>query len=746
MDFENELDQFKKKNAPALVGSSIRGSTDEELTPSSESPVRPIIRNTESKMSILTVDDLREEGGLVNDEDSQLDEILDNSGHLKDDVLPDHAKLPSSGPSISTPASTTQLNPVSVSAESNKVSILGGGADEYFAPAGGSSSGYKYSAKKKNSVISLDQNDSSSIIEPEKMKSVDDIIAQVNKGKFEDSSKAANSKKSLLDDQLTKAMNDLKELDFKDSEVPDSSIEIDSDFTPPAAKRNGSTSKLSEEQRSKSKTRPSLKKEGTGTHQPHLARGDSYHGGLNDENVHHPINSNHNNSKSDLNERKPRHDPSGPKIANQSSLSYLRSISRSRSRAANDRRALGEDMSMREENLKEQGALTNFSEETATTPSYEEAVAKAIHFVQETNNHKQEILDEVQEEDEASSRTMNTDDLLDQLANSAHKLMTNEDEAGDEEDEEVEELNENFEKDVDEEEKEEEVQQDNQSVLDESKEVKIEKDTDLSGEEKDKEKEIATGEVDTDEVDKVEDKEAEEEEAEGDDEVEEEDKEDEDKEEEKEEEEEEEEEEETHKKEELEEAEDKEEEDDGEEEEEEEQTEPLSISSKEIKETNEEQTENKLEEEVKDVTENEGQEPEEEKEDDDIEALLAAAAAEQAQKATENTTKGDSVYVPKAGKMTFEDEPVYLYTSFAGGFQVHTRTNRLVTILTANRVAYTMKDLGTDEEAKKVWRRYSGGKSLPGIVRGKDDFIGNWEDIEEANEDYAVRSLIFESY
>ncbi len=108
--------------------------------------------------------------------------------------------------------------------------------------------------------------------------------------------------------------------------------------------------------------------------------------------------------------------------------------------------------------------------------------------------------------------------------------------------------------------------------------------------------------------------------------------------------------------------------------------------------------------------------------------------------------KDGSVFIPKNDKMTFEDEPVYLYTSFAGGFHVSTRTNRLETILAANRIKYTYRDLGTDEDAKKVWRRYSAGKTLPGIVRGADDYIGNWEDIEEANEDYRVRSLIYETY
>lgn len=104
-----------------------------------------------------------------------------------------------------------------------------------------------------------------------------------------------------------------------------------------------------------------------------------------------------------------------------------------------------------------------------------------------------------------------------------------------------------------------------------------------------------------------------------------------------------------------------------------------------------------------------------------------------------------SSYVPKRDKLTFEDEPVFLFTSFAGGFQVASRTQRLTTILAANKVEFTMRDLGTDEDAKKIWKRYSQGKTLPGIVRSRDDYIGNWEDLENANENYEVRSLIYET-
>ena len=99
---------------------------------------------------------------------------------------------------------------------------------------------------------------------------------------------------------------------------------------------------------------------------------------------------------------------------------------------------------------------------------------------------------------------------------------------------------------------------------------------------------------------------------------------------------------------------------------------------------------------------------------------------------------------PEELRKHLESQPVYIFTSFAGGMQIMHRTNRLATILKGNGIEFTQRDLGTDEEAKKIWRRYSAGKTLPGVVRG-DDFIGNWEDIDEANEEYQVRVLVYET-
>lgn len=99
---------------------------------------------------------------------------------------------------------------------------------------------------------------------------------------------------------------------------------------------------------------------------------------------------------------------------------------------------------------------------------------------------------------------------------------------------------------------------------------------------------------------------------------------------------------------------------------------------------------------------------------------------------------------PEELRKHLESQPVYLFTSLIGGMQVIHKTNRLQTILKANEIKFEARDLGTDDEAKKIWRRYSNGKSLPGIVRG-DDFIGNWQDVEDANEEYRVRELIYET-
>ena len=99
---------------------------------------------------------------------------------------------------------------------------------------------------------------------------------------------------------------------------------------------------------------------------------------------------------------------------------------------------------------------------------------------------------------------------------------------------------------------------------------------------------------------------------------------------------------------------------------------------------------------------------------------------------------------PEELRKHLESLPVYIFTSLAGGMQIMHKTNRLATILQANGVKFEYRDLGTDEEAKKIWRRYAQGKTLPGVVRG-DDVIGNWQEIDEANEEYKLRELLYET-
>ena len=99
---------------------------------------------------------------------------------------------------------------------------------------------------------------------------------------------------------------------------------------------------------------------------------------------------------------------------------------------------------------------------------------------------------------------------------------------------------------------------------------------------------------------------------------------------------------------------------------------------------------------------------------------------------------------PEEIRKHLESQPIYIFTSLAGGMQIMPRTNRLATILQANGIKFEYRDLGTDEEAKKIWKRQANGKALPGVVRG-DDFIGNWHDIDEANEEYKLRELLYET-
>lgn len=99
---------------------------------------------------------------------------------------------------------------------------------------------------------------------------------------------------------------------------------------------------------------------------------------------------------------------------------------------------------------------------------------------------------------------------------------------------------------------------------------------------------------------------------------------------------------------------------------------------------------------------------------------------------------------PEELRKHLQSLPIYLFTSLAGGMQIVQRTNRLATILQGNGIKFEFRDLGTDEEAKKIWRRHAQGKALPGVVRG-DDFIGDWKYIDDVNEEYRLHEVLYET-
>lgn len=89
------------------------------------------------------------------------------------------------------------------------------------------------------------------------------------------------------------------------------------------------------------------------------------------------------------------------------------------------------------------------------------------------------------------------------------------------------------------------------------------------------------------------------------------------------------------------------------------------------------------------------------------------------------------------------DAPVYIYTSLAGGgFHMVPRTNRLATILTANRIEFQYRDLGTDAAARATWKALAAGKQLPGVVQGDQRLIGDWQEIDDLNESARLRDSV----
>jgi hypothetical protein len=72
---------------------------------------------------------------------------------------------------------------------------------------------------------------------------------------------------------------------------------------------------------------------------------------------------------------------------------------------------------------------------------------------------------------------------------------------------------------------------------------------------------------------------------------------------------------------------------------------------------------------------------------------------------------------------------------------------RIETILKAQKIAYEIVDLATDERAKKVWRWHGKGRQLPGVVRVTEEgetVIGGLKELEEANEYGELALLVLE--
>jgi hypothetical protein len=65
-----------------------------------------------------------------------------------------------------------------------------------------------------------------------------------------------------------------------------------------------------------------------------------------------------------------------------------------------------------------------------------------------------------------------------------------------------------------------------------------------------------------------------------------------------------------------------------------------------------------------------------------------------------------------------KDGRVFLFTSLtAGSSHIVTATSRIETILNANRIPFMAIDTATNESAKRLWGRRSGGKKFPVLVK-----------------------------
>jgi len=62
-------------------------------------------------------------------------------------------------------------------------------------------------------------------------------------------------------------------------------------------------------------------------------------------------------------------------------------------------------------------------------------------------------------------------------------------------------------------------------------------------------------------------------------------------------------------------------------------------------------------------------------------------------------------------------------------------------LLKAHKIPFLAIDVATDDKARSIWGRRSGGKKLPGLVKD-GEVLGNLEDIEEWNEYGELKSRL----
>lgn len=381
MDMENEVEDFSRTGTPSLVGQSIRGEMRPESV-NSRGSSRPNIKVSKSpEESTVSLEQLHQEGVLLQDEE-ELDSILDEEGHIKDAALDISAQ---EGDAEVKPPSNIDVKSINEHEEGDSFLAKD---EEFIAPA----SSRDGSKSRSSSVTPNTYNRRSGSTKPLKTSplvhkieetpepTIKDVVNEYNEGNYH----PFNSEEEQEERQPRRPTRNIPE---DDVQIPDYAKAIDAENTVPAGAREGSDSPYISSP-ARSITSNSNGEYVKSPQRPHLARGDSYQNTVtnNDFSNTPPLN---------IGERRSR-----GSNRSESSLNYLRSISRSRSRVANDKKLIGEDRGTDEAELKEEGAL--LGDHYDQLPDLEDAVEKALGLVQsEMKNlgfEHADIPEEVEEE------------------------------------------------------------------------------------------------------------------------------------------------------------------------------------------------------------------------------------------------------------------------------------------------------------------------------------------------------------